>query len=120
MKRLYLLLLLVVLIQCSTKVDSLNGYYISPDKFPDGRYETLEIIDSLVLLDRIVLGGHERDTIVINLRTRKFVKATPKSMYPILDFKMVGDTIEIHFEHDLGQSKIKFIKEMKLNPSADH
>ncbi len=109
MTRFYLLLLLIVLIQCSTKVDSLNGYYISPDNFPDGRYETLEIIDSLVLVDRIVLGGHERDTIVINPRTRKFIKATPKSMYPILDFKVVGDTIEVHFEHDIGQGKIKFV-----------
>lgn len=98
------------MIQCSTKVDNLDGYYISPNKFPDGRYETLEIIGSLVLVDRIVLGGHERDTIVTNPRTRKFIKATPKSMYPLLDFKVVGDTIEVHFEHDLGQDKIKFVR----------
>ena len=118
MKRLYLFLLLAVLTQCSTKVDSLNGYYISPDKFPDGRYETLEIIDSLVLLDRIVLGGYERDTIVINPRTRKFIKATPKSIYPILDFKVVGDTIEIHFEHDLGQGEIKFVRSTQSHPEG--
>ena len=112
MKKLYLLLISTVLIQCSTKVDSLNGHYISPTKFPDGRYERLEIIDSLVLVDRIVLGGNERDTILIDPETRKLVKVTPKSMYPIFDFKVVGDTIEIRFEHDLGTGEIKFIKEL--------
>lgn len=114
MKRLYIIFILVSLIQCVTKVDSLNGRYTSIIKYPDGRYETLDIVDSLVLVDRIVLGGHERDTIVIDPETKEFVRVTPKSGYPIFDFKIVGDTIEVHYEHDLGQGKIKFIRATPL------
>ena len=114
MKTLHLIFILISLVQCNTKVDSLNGRYTSVTKYPDGRYETLDIVDSLVLVDRIVLGSHERDTIVIDPGTKKFVQVTPKSMFPIFDFRTVGDTIEVHYEDDLGQGKIKFIKEPQL------
>jgi hypothetical protein len=110
MKRLYIIFILISLIQCSTKTDSLNGRYVSAIKYLDGRYETLDIVDSLVLVDRIVLGAHERDTIFIDPETKKFVRVNSKSMFPIFDFKTVGDTIEIHYEHDLGQGKNKFVK----------
>ncbi len=99
----------MVLIQCQTKVDSLNGHYVSIDKSTGEEYETLDIVDSLVLINAAVVFLDNRDTIVIDTETKKFVRST-RAMFPIFDFKVVGDTIEIHFEHDAGQDKIKFIK----------
>jgi hypothetical protein len=115
MKRPYIILTLIILTQCQTKVDSLNGHYISVNEFGDGRWETLEIVDSLILVNRIVMGVNERDTVVIDRLTNKIVTITPKSLFPIVDFKLNGDTIELHCEGDLGQYQIKFLRTTQVN-----
>ena len=116
MKRRYIILALIILTQCQTKVDNLNGHYISVYEFGDGRWETLEIVDSLILVNRIIMAVNERDTVVVDRSTNKIVTITPKSMFPIVDFKLNGDTIELRCEDDLGHYKIKFLKTTQTNP----
>lgn len=106
MKLFYTVFILILLIQCYTKGGSLNGLYTSISSYPDGRHDTVEIQDSLVIVDRIVLGANERDTIVIDPGTNRFVRVKHKSVFPIFDFKKVLDTIEVHYEHDLGTIKL--------------
>lgn len=103
--------------QCQPKTDKLNGHYIAVHKFSDDRWETMEIVDSLVLVNRIIMAGNERDTVIVNRSTNKILTTTPKSMFPIVDFTPVGDTVKLRCEDDLGLYTIAFIKTTQANPN---
>ncbi len=96
-------------------MDNLAGHYISSGHLTSDTYETLDIEDSLVLVNKGSVFLLQRDTIIIDTKTNSFVSST-RAMFPIFDFKVVNDTIEIHFEHDAGQDKIKFIKGTHITP----
>lgn len=115
MKRTYIIIIIIGLSGCQTKVVNLNGHYISISKLKNDTYETLDINDSLVLINKDNVFITQRDTIVIDTETNSFISST-RVMFPIYDFKVVNDTIELHFQHDAGQEKVKFIKGAKKSP----
>jgi hypothetical protein len=116
MKIFYPIVIFIGLSGCQSKVDNLDGHYVSVGK-PGDTYETLDIADSLVLINISSVFRGQRDTVVIDTKTNSFLSST-RAMFPIFDFKVVNDTIEVHFEHDAGQDKIKFVK--GHTNAADH
>src|SRR5690606_12312640 len=117
MKRLHTIIIIIGLSGgCQTEVDNLEGHYISTSQLTSDTYETLDIEDSLVLINKASVFLGQRDTILIDTKTNSFISST-RAMFPIFDLKVVNDTIEIHFEHDAGQDKIKFIKGTHINPA---
>jgi len=117
MKRLHIIIIIIIgLSGCQTKVENLDGHYISTGQLTADTYETLDIKDSLVLINKGNAFLGQRDTIVIDTKSNSFISST-RAMFPIFDFKVVNDTIELHFEHDAGQDKIKFIKGTHTNPA---
>lgn len=109
-------LALIFLAQCQSEVKNLNGHYISVYEFGDGRWETLEMVDSLALVNRIIMALNERDTVIIDQSTHEIVSITPESTYSIVGFKVNGDTIELRCEDDLGHYEIKFLRTSQTDP----
>lgn len=105
-----LLLILFAVISSSCQDGDLNGHYVSVDKsinkFYRERYLTLDIIDSLVILNKRLVFSEQKDTIVIDRSTRKFIKSL-KVDSQIYDFKVTGN--ELFLQTDYGEW-IKFIR----------
>lgn len=114
MKRIFLMAMLVFLAQCQNKQTNLDGHYVSTNLPYDNRYYTLDIIDSLVLINKNVVFLDQRDTIIIDPKTNSFIRST-REMFPFFDFGLINDTVMLQFAHDGGEDIIKFIK---ATPSA--
>lgn len=73
------MVILFAVISSSCQDGDLNGHYVSVDKsinkFYGERYLTLDIIDSLVILNKRLVFSEQKDTIVIDRSTRKFIKS---------------------------------------------
>lgn len=111
MKRLLPIILAGLLTQCQTEKANLDGHYVSIDKFDDNSYMTLDIVDSLVLINKNIVFIDQRDTIIINSKTNSFVSST-REMYPFFDFKVLKDTVVLHYSHDGGDDKMKFVRDI--------
>lgn len=114
MKRLFPIILAGLLIHCQTEKVNLNGHYVSLSKFDNNSYLTLDIVDSLVLINRTIVFMDQRDTIIIDQKTNSFVRST-REMFPFFDFRVSKDTVILEFAHDAGTDKIKFIKDIPTN-----
>lgn len=114
MKRLFLIVMVVFLGQCQNKQTNLDGHYVSTNLPYDNSYFTLDIIDSLVLINKNVVFLDQRDTIIIDPKTNSFIRST-REMFPFFDFGLINDTVMLRFAHDGGEDIIKFIK---ATPSA--
>lgn len=114
MKSLLLIVMLVFLSQCQNKQTNLDGHYISTNLPYDNSYYTLDIIDSLVLINKNVVFLDQRDTIIIDPKKNLFIRST-REMFPFFDFGLISDTVMLRFAHDGGEDIIKFIK---ATPSA--
>src|SRR5690606_41305833 len=107
MKRLHTIIIIIGLSGgCQTEVDNLEGHYISTRQLSSDTYETLDIEDSLVLINKASVFLGQRDTILIVKKTNSLISSTI-AMLPIFELKVVNDIIEIHFKHDAGRDKIK-------------
>ncbi len=89
---------------CQIKTKDLNGYYVS-----DRYGYTIDIIDSLVLLNTDNIFTDEHDTIIIDLKNNSFVRSSPR-MFPFYDFKASKDKVTLYFEHDAGTESLDFYK----------
>jgi hypothetical protein len=89
---------------CQTETKDLNGYYVS-----DRYGYTIDIIDSLVLLNADNIFRDEHDTIIIDLKNNSFVRSSPR-MFPFYDFKSSKDKVTLFFEHDAGTESLDFYK----------
>lgn len=108
MKRIFLIAILIFLAQCQNKQTNLNGHYVSTNLFNDDSYHTLDIVDSLVLFNKNVVFLDLRDTIIIDPKTKSFIKSTQG--FPFFDIGIMKDTVILHYTHDGGEDIIKFIK----------
>jgi hypothetical protein len=113
-KDLLLILMLAFLGQCQSKRINIDGHYVSTNLPYDNSYYTLDIIDSIVLVNKNTVFLNQRDTIIIDPVKNSFVRSTRK-MFPFFDFELVNDTVMLQFVHDGGEDIIKFIK---ATPSA--
>ena len=112
MRQVLVLLILLLLIQCQHKKQRLQGHYVSIGQLEGDRYETLDINDSLILLNKTSVFYDQHDTVVINPEHHSFIRAT-RAMFPYYDFSLKGDTVLLMFSHDGGEDTVKYIPASK-------
>jgi hypothetical protein len=109
MKLLTFALVGILFIECQNKKTKLAGHYRSvPAGQNSYEYQTIDVSDSLVLIDRDLILFSLRDTMVINPDTHTFVRQT-RELFPFYDFGTSGDTLLLMFSHDAGIETIKFL-----------
>jgi hypothetical protein len=78
------------------------------DLIGDG-YATIDIQDSIVLLNKYSVFYDERDTIIIDPKRNTFIRSN-RNPFPIYDFRADNDTVYVSYGYDAGEETIKFIR----------
>jgi hypothetical protein len=92
---------------CKNKTKNIDGYYISTEN--NGQFYTIDIRDTLALINTDNIFTHQHDTIIVNLKDNSFVRSSPR-MFPFYDFKATNDKVTLFFEHDAGNETIEFYR----------
>jgi hypothetical protein len=108
MKKLFYLALVSILAQCHNDRVKLNGHYVSASKSDYG-YETLDILDSVIIVNKSLVFAEARDTIIIDPTTNSFVSST-REMFPSFGVSYSKDTVILDYTHDAGDDQAKFVK----------
>jgi len=88
------ILIVFALFGCSRKVEIFNGHYIAVNDLIGDGYATVDIQDSIVLLNKSSVFYDERDTIIINPQKNTLIRSH-RLPFPICDFRADHDTIYI-------------------------
>lgn len=102
------------LFSCSRNVEVLNGHYVAVNDLISDGYATIDIHDSLVLLNHSSVFFDDRDTIIIDPTDNSFIRSN-RIPFPIYEFEASNDTIFVSYAYDAGEETIKFIKK-KVSP----
>lgn len=92
---------------CKTKTENIEGYYVSTEN--NGQFYTIDIRDTLVLLNTDNIFTNQHDSIIIDLKDNSFIRSSPR-MFPFYDLKATKDKVTLFFEHDAGNETIEFYK----------
>ncbi len=108
------ILIIFALLGCTRKAEVLNGHYVAVNDLIGDGYATIDVQDSVVLLNKSSVFYDERDTIIINTKRNTFVRSNRRP-FPIYDFSADHDTIYVSYAYDAGEETIKFIP-MEISP----
>jgi hypothetical protein len=106
--------LLFLLIFSIKKIEKLDGHYVSVDKTKNEPYATLDISDSVILVNRNSISIHDRDTVIINTKNNSFIRST-QPFFPFCDFKVTKNGISLFYQHDAGIESVDFIRDTFVN-----
>lgn len=94
-----------------------NGHYVLESYTQQGRYLTLDVKDSIVLLNRSSVFHNQRDTIFID-PDRHTLKSAVLNHLNIRQFHTVSDSVFLHYGPGPTGSKAVFIR-AEANPARD-
>ena len=103
------ILIALTLLGCSRNTEGLKGDFVAINDLIGDGYATIDIEDSIVLLNKYSVFYDERDTIIIDPKRKTFIRSN-RNLFPIYDFKAIKDTVYLSYSYDAGEETIKFIR----------
>lgn len=94
---------------CAGTAHDPNGHYVLESYTQQGRYLTLDVKDSIVLLNRSSVFYNQRDTIIIDPRQHT-LKSAVLNHLNIRQFHTVSDSVFLHYGSGPVGSKAVFIR----------
>jgi hypothetical protein len=107
--RISIVTLIAICCGCSGTVHDPDGHYVLESYSQQGRYFTLDIVDSIVLLNKSSVFKNQRDTIFIDPTHNTFRRAASNPLN-IFGFRTEGDSIVLSYGTNGDGSELVFVK----------
>jgi hypothetical protein len=108
--RIPLVALIVICYGCSGTLPKPTGHYVLESHDQQGRYLTLDIQDSMLLLNKSLIFQNQRDTIFIDTK-RSIVRNAESNELHVYALKAEGDTVVLSYgDPDDASSDMVFVR----------